>query len=621
LAQIFTLATPLRVNAAGEPYANALLYFYKAGSLTDQDVFQDAACTVEHSQPVAADSAGLFPVIYLNPNADSDYRYILKTSAGALIDDIDDVPRALLNQSQIGQILFARTANEIAASVTPINYAYQPGNVLRYGAYGDGTHDDTAAIQAALNCGRFVYLPAGTYKVSSSLQVKASGQRIYGDGRDGQSVISWSGSTNDTVIENSDTTVRLHVKMQDFDITFNSDGCTAIDIQHFSNATIQQLALTIYGNNTRGIYGIGRSSGDRPYYNKIDQVDIASNNIGGVTSGSVCYYFDRVLVSENYNGPNANRVSQGRCYGADYLARVLDSNGGNFDKVVGESIKVAHYDFGSSTADKSGTASSGTINTLVTSGLTSSVYNGGACKITGGTGSGQIRNIDSNNTTTVTVFPYWRVVPDATSTFELYINQGSGNVIRDPYCEGDAPSNPTFLRLRPGVAQTVLDGGTIGSLGTGVIINDECPRRDDRFTPNTWGPLVPITFYLLDLAASQTNLAIKPVGWTRDNLQTVFPWAIRAIDSNLSGVIVAGSAQISVTDNGTKINGATADVLLNSGNTTNANGGSQRNDLFGSNAIVSSGAGRALGLVVTTDGSWSPTNSDLHITLWMQRRT
>jgi hypothetical protein len=50
-----------------------------------------------------------------------------------------------------------RTTAEIAAGVTPTNYAYPPGDVRRYGAVGDsngttgnGT-DDTAAFQAAIN--------------------------------------------------------------------------------------------------------------------------------------------------------------------------------------------------------------------------------------------------------------------------------------------------------------------------------------------------------------------------------------------------------------------------------------------------------------------------------------
>lgn len=50
-----------------------------------------------------------------------------------------------------------------------------PYNVRDYGAYGDGVHDDTTAIQAAINAvpadGGTVYFPAGIYNITSGLTV------------------------------------------------------------------------------------------------------------------------------------------------------------------------------------------------------------------------------------------------------------------------------------------------------------------------------------------------------------------------------------------------------------------------------------------------------------------
>ncbi len=80
-----------------------------------------------------------------------------------------------------------------AAAVAPcpatdcINYPADAGmlNVKDFGAYGDGVHDDTAAINAALNASsgdtgatfwqnRRVYLPIGTYLVSGPLMKRAA---------------------------------------------------------------------------------------------------------------------------------------------------------------------------------------------------------------------------------------------------------------------------------------------------------------------------------------------------------------------------------------------------------------------------------------------------------------
>lgn len=96
-----------------------------------------------------------------------------------------------LSQSSFDQFLngsgpFARTAAEIAASVTPANYAYLPGNVLRYGINTTpGTTDMTSAIQAAHNQGDQAtgirpYLPSGTYLITSTIEPCRLG--MYGDG-------------------------------------------------------------------------------------------------------------------------------------------------------------------------------------------------------------------------------------------------------------------------------------------------------------------------------------------------------------------------------------------------------------------------------------------------------
>lgn len=66
---------------------------------------------------------------------------------------------------------FARTAAEIAAGVTPTNYAYLPGNALRYGCIGDGSTDDTSAAQLAVNAnkGSKVTFPAGySFKIGTA---------------------------------------------------------------------------------------------------------------------------------------------------------------------------------------------------------------------------------------------------------------------------------------------------------------------------------------------------------------------------------------------------------------------------------------------------------------------
>lgn len=77
---------------------------------------------------------------------------------------------------------YAQTAAEVSAGITPSNYSYPSGNVLRYGADPTGTNDSTTAIQNAVNVAIYftssstsgsavVTLPAGTYKTSDTIQL------------------------------------------------------------------------------------------------------------------------------------------------------------------------------------------------------------------------------------------------------------------------------------------------------------------------------------------------------------------------------------------------------------------------------------------------------------------
>lgn len=56
-------------------------------------------------------------------------------------------------------------------------------SVKDFGAVGDGTTDDTTAIQLALNTGRAVLAPKGTYKLTSTLNVTVDNTGLIGEGK------------------------------------------------------------------------------------------------------------------------------------------------------------------------------------------------------------------------------------------------------------------------------------------------------------------------------------------------------------------------------------------------------------------------------------------------------
>jgi hypothetical protein len=165
------------VNGSGRPYAGARAWFYRAGTTTAQSVFSDSARVTPHTNPVVANAAGRFPQIYLSPAY--DYRCIVKDSGGNTLFDDDYIPSTIaVRRETVGTALYPLTDAESAAEVVPTDYAYPPYDARRYGAAGDGTTDDTAAIAnlfAAAASGSVIDLAGLSYKIYTGNSGVASG--------------------------------------------------------------------------------------------------------------------------------------------------------------------------------------------------------------------------------------------------------------------------------------------------------------------------------------------------------------------------------------------------------------------------------------------------------------
>lgn len=109
-----------------------------------------------------------------------------------------------------------------------------------------------------------------------------------------------------------------------------------------------------------------------------------------------------------------------------------------------------------------GTATSGSINTIVNSGKswTSNQWTNFQVRISAGTGAGQIRTIASNTGTTITVSTNWTTEPDNTSVYNIEGNDdflyyiGSNAVTMYRY----SISGGSWTTLSPGVARAAAPG-------------------------------------------------------------------------------------------------------------------------------------------------------------------
>lgn len=145
--------------------AGYLIHTYVAGSTTPIPTYTDSTLSVANTNPIVLRSNGRLPSSVWAP-AGALIKMVMTDSFGNAIPGatIDNLPG--INDVTVS--FYPRTPNEIAAGVTPVSYLYPPGNPRRYGALGNGSADDTAPVQTALDLNSSVTFNQGdNYSCSS----------------------------------------------------------------------------------------------------------------------------------------------------------------------------------------------------------------------------------------------------------------------------------------------------------------------------------------------------------------------------------------------------------------------------------------------------------------------
>lgn len=160
-----------------------------------------------------------------------------------------------------------------------------PGTVVvtdpKYGAYGDGVHDDTAAIQAAIDTaqtagGGTVYLPPGTYSLSKSLSITTGNVQLLLKGAGiGVTTLTQTEATVDGI-----SATGYLLRLEDFTLNGAGTAATGTGISITTTSIIGRIWLTrIQATGFNIGFGFTGHSFDQM---TLDRVNFGGNNNHGL---------------------------------------------------------------------------------------------------------------------------------------------------------------------------------------------------------------------------------------------------------------------------------------------------------------------------------------------------
>lgn len=129
----------------GDPLAGGLIYTYTAGTTTPKSTYTTSAGSVANANPIVLDAGGRAPnAIY--QEVGTDYKFVVKTSAGVTVGTYDNIP-SINDPFSLNSILSNVTGtNTIAATGTPTVTAYTTGATYSFIPVNDNTGAVTIAI-------------------------------------------------------------------------------------------------------------------------------------------------------------------------------------------------------------------------------------------------------------------------------------------------------------------------------------------------------------------------------------------------------------------------------------------------------------------------------------------
>lgn len=318
----------------GNVLSGGKIYTYLAGTSTPTATYTTSAGSISHTNPIILDSAGRVPSGQIWLTADFSYKFILKNSTDVLIGTYDNIPGQ--GNTDASDVTYT-PAGTGAVTTTVQAKLRQTVSVMDFGAVGDGTTDDTAAIQAAVNAAKLVNFPAGVYKVSSSINLP-NGTWLQGVGGFQNTATDRISKINFTGTSGWAFQFVSPANLVNFYGDFSVKG---LMINAPNIATANTGGCLLFGNSDTGNFGT---------YGFIGRVNIDQCWFTGNTNGIGIYFvkvFDSTITNSyvggfNYGtwlfGSDINKISQNRYISNKTQIRATTSG------AFGGGLKIEHND-------------------------------------------------------------------------------------------------------------------------------------------------------------------------------------------------------------------------------------------------------------------------------------
>lgn len=235
------------------------VFFYYTDTTTLAPVYTDIGLTTPANNPVNVGVGAILPVLYLDPTIVYRRRIVFTDGSEFNEDPLPLILGSAILASNSGADLVGYKPNlSGAVTRTVASKLSDITSVKDFGAKGDGSTDDTSAIQAAINSvsgqsAACIYFPPGVYKTTASLTVTRGQLSLKGAGL-GSTVIRCATNGVDVfkirsaVAPNTVSNISIS-EMQIDTAGFTPTSGTGLYFENVVSASISNVSLGNHSNS------------------------------------------------------------------------------------------------------------------------------------------------------------------------------------------------------------------------------------------------------------------------------------------------------------------------------------------------------------------------------------